>query len=282
MKLTFPAKRVLPLFLITIGCLFSACAGQLTTPTDMPTPPPTIDNPTATIVWFPPTNTPTTFPTQIPSPTVDLRPGMGERIFSDTFDQAELWNTASSEQASAAVDRNRLILSVNGPGPLTITSLRSQPLLGDFYAEASASISLCSGKDQYGMLLRAASMQDYYRFVINCNGQTRLERVRAGVNYPLSEWMSSSDIPRGGPAQVKMGIWMSGREMRIFLNDHFHFSQQDPVFASGAIGFFANASGQSPVTISFSDLSVYQVEYIFPTPTPMLITLPPPTLTPSL
>jgi len=73
-----------------------------------------------------------------------------------------------------------------------------------------------------------------------------------------------------------------GREMRVFLNDHFQFSQRDPVFPSGRIGFFIYASGQTPVTISFSDLSAYSVAYIFPTPTPLLLTPQPPTLTPSL
>jgi hypothetical protein len=281
MKLTIFFRRIVTLFMASIGLLLAACSSLNASPTVTPASQPS-PSPTSTIVWFPPTNTPTALPTRAATPTENYLPGVGTLVFSDSFNLPELWNTAVSDQASAVITRNRLILSINEPGPLIIKSLRSGPLLGDFYAEALAEISLCSAKDQYGMLFRAASVQDYYRLIVNCEGQTRLERVRAGVNYPLSEWLTSSDVPLGAPAQVKLGIWVAGREMRVFLNDHLHFVQSDPVFSSGTVGFFVYASGQSPLTISFSDLSVYSVNYIFPTPTPILITPVPPTPTPIL
>jgi hypothetical protein len=197
-------------------------------------------------------------------------------IFSDSFTQPLVWDTASTAQASAVVARNRLLLSIIGPGPLRIVSMRSQPILGDFYAEASVDISLCSGADQYGMIFRATSRNDYYRFVVNCNGQARLERLRGGETYPLLDWLSSGDAPFGAPAHVKMGVWVVGREMRVFLNDHFQFSQTDPVFSNGTLGFFIYAGGQTPVTVSFSDLSVYSVFYISPAPslTPSITPFP--------
>ena len=281
MKLTNYFKWNFPLFTALVGLLMAACSGFNTSPTVTPAVQPS-PSPTSTIVWFPPTYTPTALPTRAATPTQDYHPGIGALVFSDSFDQPDYWNTASSDQASAVITRNRLILSIQAPGPLVIKSLRSEPLLGDFYAEAMAGISLCSGKDQYGMLFRASSMQDYYRIILNCEGQTRLERVRAGVNYPLSEWLNSSDVPLGAPAQVKLGVWVAGREMRVFLNDHLHFVQSDPVFPGGTVGFFVFAGSQSPVTVSFSDLLVYSVNYVFPTPTPSLFTPVPPTPTPGL
>ena len=232
---------------------------------------------TPTIVWFPPTNTPTIIPTQPLTPTEEYHPGVSNLIFTDSFDQPELWDMTSSAQASASLIRNRLVLTISGPGPLSIISMRNQPVVGDFYAQAMVDISLCSGKDQYGMVLRAASGSNYYRFTVNCSGQLRLERVRDGVAYPLSAWLSSGDAPSGAPSQCKLGVWAVGREMRVFLNDQYQFSLLDPVFSTGTLGFFIFASGQNPVTVSFSDLSVYSVFYISPTPslTPSL------TLTPS-
>jgi hypothetical protein len=119
------------------------------------------------------------------------------------------------------------------------------------------------------MLLRAASSADYYRFTLTCNGQERLERVRGGVTYPLIGWLLSNDVPSGAPAQVKLGIWAVGPVMRFFVNNTFEFSLTDPVFSTGTFGFFAYATGKSPVTISFSDLSVYSVSYIALTPSPL-------------
>jgi hypothetical protein len=202
-------------------------------------------------------------------PTQDYYPGVGDLLFSDSFDNPDLWNTATSAEASAIVTNNQLVLSIAGPGPVSIASRRNQPTAGDFFAQATAKISLCSATDQYGMLFRAADSGDYYRFTLTCNGQERLERVRAGVTYPLVGWLLGDDVPKGVPAQVKLGVWAVGMEMRFFLDNNFQFSLTDPVFSSGTFGFFAYATGKSPVTISFSDLSVYSVSYIPPTPTPL-------------
>lgn len=248
--------------------ILAACSGGTLPATLTPTPPAS-DTPTATIVWFPPTSTATAAPTLPPAPTEDDRPGLGNLIFTDSFDDPQYWNTANSAEASAMLTRNRLVLSIIAPGPLSITSLRSQPTVGDFYAEITADVSLCSGKDQYGLLFRAAGSGDYYRFVLNCSGQERLERVRGGVAYSVHDWLSSNDIPSGAPAQVELSVWAVGNEMRFFLNDNYQFSTVDPVFSSGGFGFYAYANGKSPVTISFSDLSVYSVAYTLPTPTPV-------------
>jgi hypothetical protein len=256
------------LLLAACGLVLAGCSGPVPTPTLAPTATVT-ETPTATIVWFPPTDTPTALPPQSAPPTQENRPGLGELLFSDQFDQPALWNTARSDQASAILANSRLVLSITEPGPLYITSLRSQPIATDFYAEATATLSLCSSNDQYGMLFRAASSMDYYRFVLTCNSQERLERVRAGVTYPLLAWLSSNDIPLGAPAQVKLGVWADGREIRLFVNDAYQFSMVDPVFPAGTFGFFAYASGKNPITVSFSDLSVHSISFILPSPSPM-------------
>ncbi len=265
MKLTIMVKRLWILHLAACGFFLAACSGLNPTPTSTPTLSSTA-TPTPTIIWFPATNTPTVFPTQPPSQTEQYHPGIGDLIFSDSFDQPDLWNAASSAQASASLIRNRLVLSINEPGPLSIISLRNQPALGDFYAQATVDLSLCSGMDQYGMIFRASGGGNYYRLTVNCSGQVRLERVRAGEIYPLLDWLSSGDAPAGAPAQIKLGIWAVGREMRVFLNDHFQFSAVDPVFSGGTLGFFIYTSDQTPVTVSFSELSVYSVFYTSPTP----------------
>jgi hypothetical protein len=267
MKLTFINKRISPLFLFLSVVILSGCSSPIALTTSTPTMSST-ETPSPTIVWFPPTNTPTIFPTQALAPTENYHPGLGNLIFSDSFDQPEMWSTSNSDQASATLTRNRLVLSITGPGPLSIISLRSEPLLGDFYAEAQVDISLCSGKDQYGMVWRAAPGEDHYRYAVNCNGQERIERVRDGVAYPLIDWMSSGDAPAGAPAQVKLGVWTVGHEIRLFLNGNYQFSLTDPVFSNGTLGFFVFANGQTPVTISFSNLAVYSVSYVPPTPTP--------------
>jgi hypothetical protein len=269
------------LLVAVCGSMLAGCSGPAATPTLTPTAAASA-TPTATVIWFPATATATATAAQPATSTADTRPGVGDLLFSDSFDDPAFWNTAGSDDASAILTNNRLVLSIIQPGPLAIASLRNQSIAGDFYAEATAAISLCSGTDQYGMLFRAAGSGDYYRFVLNCNGQERLERVRGGVTYPLLGWLSSNDAPVGAPAQVKLGVWAVGREMRLFLNETYQFSLTDPVFSAGTFGFFAYANGKSPVTISFSDFSVYSVAYILPTssPVPSWTPLPATTLKP--
>ena len=266
MKLTTFCNGTLLLVLLT------ACSGLLPAPTETSTPIPLTETPTTTIVWFPATNTPSPFPTQMRLPTPEQRPGLGQLLFSDTFDQPGLWNTSTSDRASASVERNRLLLSISGTGPLSIISLRSQPVLTDFYAEASVKLSLCGSADQYGMIFRAASSDSDYRFTVRCDGQERLERLISGSNMPLNNWLPSGDAPLAAPAEVKIGVWAAGSEMRFFLNDTLQFSLRDPLLRAGTLGFFAYASGADPITVAFSDLSVYSVSYVLPTLTP----LPPP------
>jgi hypothetical protein len=266
MKLTNFSGGLLLLVFLT------ACSGLLPAPSPSalvsltPTPVPGTETPTATIVWFPPTNTPTIFPTQAIQPTPQQRPGVGELLFVDSFDQPDLWSTATSSLVSAKVTSNKLLLSISGQGPLSIASLRNQPVLGDFYAEATATLSLCGDMDQFGMIFRAAPGGNDYRFTVRCDGEMRLERSLSGSRSPLLDWLPSGDAPRAAPAQVKIGVWMAGSEMRFFLNDNYQFSKRDSTLNAGTLGFFIYANGATPITVSFSNLSVYPVSYIAPTP----------------
>jgi len=255
-------------FSASLLAALTACSGSLPAPMSTLPPLPTATaTVTPTIVWFPPTETNTPISTQIVIPTPEERPGLGEVLFSDNFDQPELWNTAESNTASAIVERNRLTLAVSKPG-IAILSLRKGPRLDDFYAEITASLSLCRGKDQYGLLVRVVSAGDYYRYAINCAGQVRLERIRSGQPYPIQDWLPSGDAPPGAPGEVKIGVWAVGSEMRFFLNDRYQFTVRDPLFWQGMLGVFIQSVGADPVTVSFSELVVYAVSYASPTATP--------------
>jgi hypothetical protein len=251
---------------LLLPVLITACSGILPAPTLTPTAMPATATATTTILWFPPTETPTPFPTQAVTPTPDLRPGLGGLSFSDTFSQPDLWNTSSGATARATVDHNQLTLSLSGQGPVSITSLRSQPVLDDFYAEVTVMLSLCGPADQYGMLFRQSPGDNYYRLALRCDGMLRIERSLSGSRSPLFDWLPSGDAPIGSPAEARIGIWAAGREMRFFLNDNLQFVVNDPYLPGGTIGFYAFASGVTPITVSFSDLSVFAVSYTAPTP----------------
>jgi hypothetical protein len=153
---------------------------------------------------------------------------------------------------------NRLTLAIQEPQG-NLFSFRPSPILQNAYTEITTSTSLCRGNDSYGLLFRASSIQDFYRLLINCNGLMRLERVRNGVVNILVDWTISSQLSAGAPLTIRMGVWMSGNTLRVFINHAFQLEANDDAFSSGWLGVFARSAGDTSVTVNFSDLQVYEL-----------------------
>jgi hypothetical protein len=255
------------LSLLALTFILIACLPLVSTlPTA--TPPPTVTQTppqTPTIVWFPasPTSTQLAFPTYTATP--EMNPGIGSVTLNDDFSEDSAWDTGVSNRGSAAISRNRLTLAAE-PGAY-LESLRRELTLGNFYAEITARPSLCRGDDTYGILVRGIGL-NYYRFILSCNSQVSSERVNAGVKLLIHEPVTSGDAPRGAPGEVRIGVWAVGSDIRLFLNGRYQFSINDKSFPSGALGVFVR-SADNPMSVTFSDLTVYDVDYVPPTRTPM-------------
>jgi hypothetical protein len=271
--------------LLTLGLL--ACSGPIQPEPTPPSPEPVIEaestpTPSSTIDWFPVTETPTASVTLPPSPTPILLPGLGGVTYTDDFSEPSRWLRAKSEADgtnSVIIQRNRATIAIN-TAPATISSLHQEVFLTDFYAEVNVSVNRCEGPDAYGLLIRAAGDFDSYRYILNCQGETRVERMRGGEVFPLIEWTPSGDVPPGAPGEVTLGVWASGVEIRFFLNGRYQFGIVDPVFRSGTLGIFASARSPFGMNVSFQDLTLRSVDYASPTPTPTPSNTPIPTRTP--
>mgnify|MGYP005836544593 FL=1 len=249
----------------------SAClpaSGQSALVLESPTPQPTPTY-TPTIVWFPPTPTRTPLPTQqiLPTPTPQL--GRDAVLLEDDFSAREGWVISRTTAGSIAYGVDELTLAVASRRAYLV-SLRRAPVFSDFYLEMTARVSLCQAQDQYGLLLRAADEWNYYRWVITCDGRSRLERVQQGAFVIVQDWVESPRILAGALAENRLGVWMSGREMRFFINDLELFAARDPVWGEGVVGVFVRAAGEPPLTVSFDDLQVWSLDRTqIPTSTPV-------------
>lgn len=263
---------------VIIGCLLWGCSGWLPTQEIFPSLTPTLTSTvTPTIVWFPATPTATPFPTQVIQPTPDQRPGIGEITLWDDFSDQTSWSTLRSEAGSVAYGLGELTLAVSQRKGMLFSLSRSQPP-GDFYLEITASPSLCRGADEYGLLLRAASQLDCYRFLVSCDGKIRLDRLVNGMVVRLQDWIPSGQVPPGSPLVLRLGVWAARGELRFFINDIYQFAARDPVFTSGTLGVFARASSDSPLTVSFSELVVRGLDLArVPAPSPTPTATPRPT-----
>lgn len=213
--------------------------------------------PTSTKVWFPPSATSTLEAdsvNQTPTPEISLQ--LGSIILEDNFSDESLWDIASSEQATSAINNNRLILSAQSD--VYMLSLRHEIILSDYYVEVTAQLSLCNGENTYGLLIRASSA-NYFRFVLGCDGTVSAERYSSGSKLVIQKPAFSGDAPRGSPNAVKIGVWTYGKEMRLYLNDHFQFSIIDPSFPSGTVGVFVRSVNDTPVVIAFKELVIREI-----------------------
>jgi hypothetical protein len=253
--------RVYPfLTLLLIPIILSACL-QVSSDNQLSSAGiPTAVISTATIVWFPPTDTPTITP--IPAtltPTPEQRPNLGSVVASDDFTRPGLWLIGRFDDGVVALGVNELALAVSTPGG-KLTTFRQEPTLTDFYFEVSASPNLCTNGDAYGLVIRATNDTDFYTFLLSCSGQVRVERDRVSESIVLQDWTYvlgpvTPDI--GG--KTRLGVWAYGREFRFFVNDVYQFSVSDPTFPRGLIGLQARSAGSTAVTVNFSDLIIREI-----------------------
>ena len=251
--------------LLATTLLIVACLPLNPIPVTEPPLPTETALPTSTIDWFPASATPTLKVLPTYTATQAMNPGIGEQIINDNFTDQKLWDIASSNIASATIKNKHLTLAVE-PG-VSIASLRRDVTLGNFYAEITVRISLCRADDNYGIIIRSTG-DSFYRFILSCNGLIHVERIKSSVRLTLSDPIASGDVPLGAPGEVRIGIWAVGGEMRLFLNERFQFTIIEKTFPSGAFGVFAQSKDDTPVTVTFSDLKVYEVNYTAPTRTP--------------
>lgn len=252
------------LYLSAIVVLMMGFLSACVTPTADPTPlPPTetatiTSTVTATIDWFPATATPTLRPTQIIEPTPEMRPGVGSLLIDDLLSSGSQWQTGRFSAGNITQVNNLLTIAIQ-QSRASLLSLEMKNILRDFYLETKVNIGLCKSNDVYGLIVRAVSEYNYYRFLVDCQGYARAERVRDGATTLMQDW-TPTGLPPGAPLDVSLGVWVVGSEMRLFANNAYIFSVKDPVFTEGTVGIFARASGDSPVTVSFSKMAIYSVK----------------------
>ena len=252
------------LWILMGGLLFTGCLPVVSNATPLPPQPSStpIAAPslTPTIVWFPPTSTPTAFASSIlATRTPEELPQHGEQLFSDDFGDGSAWILGQTARTSIAVGNHALTLALDQPEGYLYT-LRKSPILGDFYLEVTASPTLCRAADEYGLLLRVSENLDFFRFSLSCDGYVRLDKYLSGkASSPIPRSMSGA-VPPGAPSQSRLVVWAQGKEMRFYINDQFQFTIKDGTLLRGSLGFFVRSAGENALTVSYSNLSVTKIK----------------------
>lgn len=213
--------------------------------------------PTPTIIWFPTNILPTLHPISTATPNPAATPEFGKLIFSDSFTGDGEWQNSQASNGLIIVKDGVLTLAVKSAQG-SLATFRQNTSLDNFYLETTANVGLCKQDDQIGVLFRTNSEQSFYRFIINCQGNVSLQQVLGGVPVILQDWTPSVVQP-GLYRNIKIGIWQSGSQIRIYLDDQLQLEATSDLFKSGGIGFYAHAGGGTPLTVSFTSLNVFNL-----------------------
>lgn len=254
-----PVKVRLIKFLLTAGVLLllSACAPETAEPIQDLISPTPILSPTATIDWFPATATPTIVvpPTATQNPAAV--PVYGELLFTDSFNTSGNWQDQQNVRGIVSAANESITLAVKADRG-SLIAFRQNTLLTDFYMETTVKrVALCKENDQFGVVFRAQDEQNFYRLMINCQGAIAVQQMVGSTPSFLLDWTPSSDISLWQPYTI--GIWAKGQTLRVYINQKLQTEVVRGTFASGGIGYFAKAAGDTPLTVSFSDLNVYDL-----------------------
>lgn len=226
------------------------------TATEVPTSTPV---PTNTIVWFPPTSTPRPMRTPTAVPTVNQLPPLGKVIINEDFSSDENWQTYRSPLGNAVIANKEITLAIQNADS-GIASYASFPQMSDYYMSLDVSLSLCSWNgDWYAVAFRVEDSENQYRWVFNCLGQSRVEKVYRGRIYVLKDWDINGIIKPAAPQKFSIGIAAQGSELRFYANDSLLITAEDSVFTAGGYGLVAASDGYSPLTVSFSNFKLSEI-----------------------
>jgi hypothetical protein len=205
-----------------------------------------------------PTETATVAPTGTPD--VLRPPEADQRIFFDPLDDASTgWSLTATDAGTVHFTGGMLVFTVNASyTPLVSDLARDFP--DDLYIEASVQTLICGkGMDTYGIVFRKGKEYSY-RYAVTCSGQLRFERFKGVEMEGASVWKETLGLLQGAPASNRIGVMVKGRIFRFFVGGVEVFSGQDPMSASGGIGFFVRTEKSDVLSIGFEEISVYTLQ----------------------
>ena len=247
------------LLLACMALIFAAgCESRAFNPTPTSQPLPTeMLQPTVTVDWFPRTPTPTLFvpeATATPVPTL-INPGYTQVLIEDGFADITNWSTGQSKQGNITLEDKALVLAIPGPKS-ELSSLSTYRLPGDFFLETTVDVSLCSTDDAYGVIFWRFSEMGTYTFLLNCQGQFRIERQINASFAVLVDWTVSSRIQPGSPSRHTISIWAKDGVVHFYVDGTSQYELQSRKQLQGGLGLIARSASDLPETIIFSNLRV--------------------------
>jgi hypothetical protein len=207
-----------------------------------------------------PTATATSTATIAPSPTTpatDPRLNLGAPDWHDSFDTGQNWYLAGGNP-QAEIRASKLVLSVAEADKRDWWRLAA-PRLVNFYIEATARTTVCSGGDRYGIMVRAPDLNQGYLFGFTCDGRYSLRGWDGSEYTKLKDWSASPAI-RAGPNQTnRLGFMADGSRLSLYANGTFLDEIRDDRYGEGRFGLFIMSNTTPNYAVEFDLLDYWNL-----------------------
>jgi hypothetical protein len=240
-----------------------------------PTETPAALVPTATVEAAQPTATtaPTLAPTATSGPAFTPAPGdprsrLGTPSSTDPMNDATswVWPTGSNEFSSVAFSGG--LMTLTGPTKKLGWRLANPEGtdFGNLYLEATFKTGVCSGSDQYGLVVRVPVLKDAdrgYLFGFTCDGRYSLRKWDAkdgpkGTLTRLKDWTATDAIAKGANQTNRMGIMMVGTRLLMYANGQLLGEVSDGTWTAGNFGVFVGAGPTDQFAIQIDEMSYWK------------------------
>jgi hypothetical protein len=137
---------------------------------------------------------------------------------------------------------------------------------GNTYAEISATLGECYGRDAVGFVIRVQSDQtpSGYALEVSCDGAWRFRRLREGEPaFEIVDWTEDDRIRTGQGEANRLGIWGYRGEFVLFVNGDQVGAALDSSYAY-SLGYFAvyvQSQEAFPLTATFDDFAYWNIPY---------------------
>jgi len=234
--------------------------------TAWPTQPSTLTpapSPILPIVTATATSTPTAEATPTASPD-DPALTLGNPTFLDTFLSGSAFGLKTPYEDSA--------LHIEATdGALVFRSLALQlgrrwrltyPFARNLYLEGTFETVSCSGKDQYGLMLRAPTYDDGigYYVALSCDGQVSMQYWDGGHSHTLLDWTAASTALTGKGRTNRLGIMAREKTFSIYVNGVLVKTVGDDALnEKGHFGVFVNAVDTPNFTVKLTEIKEWDL-----------------------
>ena len=211
------------------------------------------------------TATPSPTPT-LNVPDTDPIRKLGTPSGTDPFDSYEKWAWPTGSDDYLTVSFKDGYLQMTG---LTTMAGWRLPMISqqtNSYIELTVNSGACDTKDSYGIIFRVPVFKEPtqgYLYEVTCDGYLRLWKWDGNVKPNgeaeiLINWKESPDIKTGANQVNRLGVMVTGKNIKVYMNGVLQGETSDSSFSAGFFGTFVRSVTTSKYTVKFDEMKFWE------------------------